>query len=62
MIIVMVGNRMLLLLKYRYCSSISSNSCGDRYMCYGGVNNLLVVEKVKSFVCCRTNERLESCT
>ena len=42
---------MLLVLKYRYCSSISSNSCGDVYMCYGGVNNLLVVEKKKSFVC-----------
>lgn len=50
------------MLRHRYCSSISSNSCGDMYMCYGGVNNLLVVEKMKSFVCCISNERLESCT
>lgn len=57
-IIALAGRNELEKLMCRVCSSISSND----YMCYGGVNNLLVIERVKSFVCfisCDMNRSIE---
>ena len=57
-IIALVGGNELGKMMCRVCSSISRNG----YSCYGGVNNLLVIESVKSFVCfisCNMNRSIE---
>ena len=57
-IIALAGENESWQLMRRSCCSINSNG----HMCYGGVNNLLVIESVKSFVCfisCDMNRSIE---